>query len=134
MKLYKRQRLQEEDPKDGKQKMFENIRKINIIRRIFRIWKRKIEDVQECMKDEDYKKKIQKMAKKDRRYLRMYERQILQEEDPKDDSVKDKQKMSKNIQKMKIIEDVPAAINDEDVRQCSKTSYDIESHQTVVQL
>ena len=27
--------------------------------------------------------------------------------------------------KMKITEDVPAEIDDEDVRQCSKTSYDI---------
>ena len=63
--------------------------------------RRQIEDVQEHTKDEDYK------------------------EDPEDDSVKDKQKMSKNIQKMKITEDVPAEIDDEDVKQCSKTSYDI---------
>ena len=43
--------------------MFENIIKINIIRRIFRRWKRQIEDVQECTKDEYYKKKIQKTPK-----------------------------------------------------------------------
>ena len=55
----------------------------------------------------------------------MYERWRLQEEDLEDDSVKDKQKMSKNIQKMKITEDVLAEIDDEDVRKCSKTSYDI---------
>ena len=47
----------------------------------------------------------------------MYERRRLQEENPEDDSVKGKQKM-------KITGHVPAEINDEDVRQCSKTSYD----------
>ena len=106
--------------------------------------RRQIEDVHECTKDKDYKKKIQKMVKQktNRICSRMYERQRLQEEDPKDDSikdkqkmskniykrrrlqeedpqddlVKDKQKMSKNIQKMKITEDVPAKIDDEDDR------------------
>ena len=43
--------------------MFENVRKMQIIRRRFIRWKRQIEDAQECTKDEDYKKKIQKMAK-----------------------------------------------------------------------
>ena len=71
------------------------------------------------MKDKDNKKKIQKMAKQktNKRCSRMYERRRLQEEDPEDDSIKDKQKMSKNIQKMKTTEDVPAEIDDEDVRQ-----------------
>ena len=56
------------------------------------------------MKDKDYKKEIQKMAKQktNKRCSRMQERRRLQEEYPEDDSVKDKQKMSKNIQKMKI--------------------------------
>ena len=45
--------------------MFENVRKTKIIRRRSKIWK--IEDVRECTKDEDYKKKIQKMEKTDRR-------------------------------------------------------------------
>ena len=65
----------------------------------------------------------------------MYERWRLQEEDLEDDSVKDKQKMYKNIQKMKIREDVLAKIDDEDVRQIfQKFLWHIESHQTVVQL
>ena len=58
--------------------MIEVVRKTKTTRRRSRRWQRQIEDVQECTKDEDYKKKIQKM---------------------------------------KITEDVPAEINDEDVRQ-----------------
>ena len=73
--------------------MFKNVRKTKITRRRSKRWQRQIEDVRECMKDR------------------------LQEEYPEDYSVKDKQKMSKNIQKMKITEDVPAEIDDEDVRQ-----------------
>ena len=75
--------------------MFESIQKTNTTRRRSRRWLsiRQIEDVRECMKDR------------------------LQEEYPEDYSVKDKQKMSKNIQKMNITEDVSADINDEDVRQ-----------------
>ena len=63
MKLFERQRLQEEDPEDGKDK-----------------WKM----FKKCTKDKDYKKKIQKMENTNRRYSRMYERQRLQEEDPED--------------------------------------------------
>ena len=57
--------------------MIEVVRNTKTKRRRSRRWKRQIEDVRECTKDE---------------------------EDP---------------------EYVPAKINDEDVRQCSKTSYDI---------
>ena len=89
--------------------------------------RRQIEDVRKCTKDKDFKKNIRKMAKQktNRICSRTHKRQRLQEKYPEDDSVKDKQKMSKNIQNMKITKDVPTEINDEDVRQCSKTSYDI---------
>ena len=78
--------------------MFENIRKKKIIRSRFKRWKRQIEDVREYTKDEDYKKKIKKMAKTNRRYSR-------------------KQRLQKKILKMNIREDFPAEIDDEDVRQ-----------------
>ena len=57
--------------------MIEVVRKTKTRRRSRR-WQRQIEDVRECTKDKDYKKKIQEM---------------------------------------KITEDVPAEIDDEDVRQ-----------------
>ena len=43
---------------------------VNTTRRRYKIWK--IENVRECKKDEDYKKKIQKMEKTNRRRSRIY--------------------------------------------------------------
>ena len=77
--------------------------------------RRQIKDVQKWTKDKDFKKKIHKISKhkKNRRCSRIYERRRLQEENPEDDSVKVKGCPTK----MKITEDVPVEIDDEDARQ-----------------
>ena len=73
--------------------------------------RRQIKDYRIC---KDYKKKIQKMAKTNRRCSR-------------------KQRLQKKILKMNIREDFPSEINDEDVRQVFQNFlWHIESHQTIV--
>ena len=78
--------------------MFESVRRDEDYRRRSRGWfsRRQIEDFQEHTKDEDY-------IRRSRRWFGKRQTEDVQEH----------------------TEDVRAEINDEDVRQCSKASYDI---------
>ena len=89
----------EEGPEvDSSRRQIKDDRVVKTTRRRSRRWQ--IEDVQECTKDEAYKKKIQKMEKTNRRCSRRYWIWILQ-------------KMFQMISMMKML------------YKCSKTSYDI---------